>query len=124
MYKYMYIGERNGGRHNGIVSIGSYVTIEGDNYNVYYNLTFCSKSDQFIKSISRKIIEGRFKKFKFVISVEGCNFINIKQNIIEKILCDYNSGDIEKNISMPHWSVGILCNELSSMSKNKFELKK
>ena len=87
-YKYMYIGERNGGRHNGIVSIGSYITINGDNYNIHYNLTFCSKADQFIKSISRKIIEGRFKKFEFSVTVDKCNFTKIKQNIIEKILCD------------------------------------
>jgi hypothetical protein len=97
--KYIYIGNRNGSQHNGIVTIG-YRFIEN---TLQYAVSFCNKKDRFNKKIGRNIIEGRFNKNIFEqvdISEDNRNYEYIKRYIILQL---QKNKKYFANCKVPSW---------------------
>lgn len=101
--KYIYIGNRNGSQHNGIITIG-YRFVEN---TLQYAVAFCNKKDRFNKKIGRSIIEGRFNKniIKQVNISDNVKYKYVKQFIIS-VLQSYPK--YLANCKVPSWAVKVI----------------
>ena len=104
--KYIYLGNRNGSQHNGIVTIG-YRFIED---TLQYTVAFCNKKDRFNKKIGRSIIEGRFNKNiieQVNVSEDVRKYQYIKRYIISQL---QNNTGYFANCKVPSWAVKVIDN--------------